>query len=75
MPVARLAELLRSWAAALAASAALVAAGNRWPDPLAIRPGLVWGLVLLPPGLMALLLLRRWQLQQPAAGEGGESGV
>lgn len=75
MPLARLVDPLRSWAVALAASAALVAAGNRWPEPLAIRPALVWGLVLLPPGLMALLLLRRWRLPQPPAGEGGESGV
>ena len=76
MPAAKLRELLRSWALALAVSAALVAAGDRWPHPLVIRPALVWTLVLLPPAVMAAVLLLRWPLptEEPASGEGRESG-
>jgi len=81
MPVAKLRALLRSWALALALSAGLVAAGDRWSEPLVINPVLVWCLVALPPALMAAVLLLRWQLlrrqwppPQPAAAEGRESG-
>lgn len=75
MPVTKLRALLRSWALALAVSAALVAAGDRWPEPLPIQPALVWSLVLLPPVLMAVVLLLRWRLPQeePPAGDGRES--
>jgi hypothetical protein len=75
MPVAKLRALLRSWALALAVSAALVAAGDRWPESLAINPPLVWTLVLLPPVLMAVVLVLRWRLppEQTASGEGRES--
>jgi hypothetical protein len=59
------------WSFALACSAALVAAGRRWPDPLPIAALPVWLLLLLPPLLMALWLLGRWSL--PAAGQGGQS--
>jgi hypothetical protein len=62
-------------------SAALVAAGARWPEPLSISPPLVWALLLVPPALMALLLLLRWPLPSPPPpaataplrGDGGES--
>ncbi|MFM7514594.1 MAG: hypothetical protein ACKO3F_14800 [Cyanobium sp.] len=76
MPVGKLRSLLWSWALALAASAALVAAGDHWPAPLPLRPALVWSLVLIPPLLMAVVLLLRWRLlpEQDAAGEGRESG-
>jgi hypothetical protein len=74
MPVAKLRDLLRSWALALALSAALVAAGEHWPEPLVIRPALVWSLVLLPPLLMAVVLLVRWPLPEPASGQETESG-
>jgi hypothetical protein len=76
MPVITLRAALRSWALALALSAAMVAAGDRWPDPLAINPVLVWSLVLLPPALMAVTLLLNWSagVQRAPAGEGGESG-
>ena len=39
-------SVLRLWALALAASAALAASGERWPEPLAVPPALVWCLVL-----------------------------
>ena len=76
MPLAKLRTLLCSWALALALSAALVAAGERWPQPLAIQPAVAWSLVLLPPLLMAVLLLWRWPRLQPGgwpSGEGRES--
>ncbi|MFM2079499.1 MAG: hypothetical protein RLZZ219_181 [Cyanobacteriota bacterium] len=69
--------LLLSWGGAIALSALLVWAGRRWPLPLLEqawalqRPGLplqlALALVLVPPLLMAAVLLRgllRW----PAAG-------
>ena len=76
MPAAKLRDLLRSWALALALSAALVAAGDRWPQPLVIRPALVWILVLLPPAVMAAVLMLRWPVpaEESASGDGRESG-
>lgn len=70
MPLAKLRDLLRSSALALAVSAALVAAGERWPESLPINSVLVWSLVLLPPAVMALVLLRRWPVPE---GDGRES--
>ena len=78
--MAKLPYLLPYWVLALAMSAGLAAAGGRWPEPLPIWPPLVWGLLLLPPALMALLLLSRWPLPSappaataPLRGDGGES--
>jgi type VI protein secretion system component VasK len=61
--------LLGPWLLALAVSAALVAAGRHWPTPLLQQPWalanpglpalLALLLVLLPPALMAALLLAR----------------
>ena len=59
------------WFLALGVSAALVAAGRRWPDPLPLSSGPIWILLLLPPLAMALWLLRGWSL--PPAGQGGQS--
>ncbi|MFN5194472.1 MAG: hypothetical protein ACK5E6_08610 [Cyanobacteriota bacterium] len=53
--------ILSLWLVALAASALLVAAGARWPDPLPVQLPVVALLVLLPPGLVAGWLLARWQ--------------
>jgi type VI protein secretion system component VasK len=58
------------WALALALSALLVAAGQRWPATPEIRPALVVALLLLPSLLLGLLLLVRWRLP----GQGTESG-
>ena len=80
-------SVLRVWSLALALSAVLAAAAERWPEPLPIHVAVVWALVLLPPLLMALVLLAGWSLpsQAPAAereastateglsGQGGES--
>ncbi len=78
--MAQLSHLLPYWVLALVMSAALVAAGARWPEPLSIWPPLVWALLLVPPALMALLLLLRWPLPSalpaataPLRGDGGES--
>jgi hypothetical protein len=69
MPVVKLRALARLWAFALALSALLAAAGQRWPQPPPIRGDLVAALLLLPPLVVAVLLLARWELP----GEGGES--
>ncbi|MEI7666234.1 MAG: hypothetical protein WCI65_09335 [Synechococcaceae cyanobacterium ELA263] len=77
MTSAKLRQVLQLWALALAISAALVAAGQRWSEPLVIRDSLVWGLLLLPSLVMVLVVLGRWSL--PAApdltlpGQEGES--
>ena len=52
---------------ALGVSAALVASGQHWPQTLVVQPVLVWGLVLVPPGLMALWLVAQWRT--PGEGE------
>jgi hypothetical protein len=59
----------RLWALALALSAVLAAAGERWSAPLPIRGDVVVALLLVPPLAMALWLVGRWVLP----GEGGES--
>ncbi|MCH9713745.1 MAG: hypothetical protein K0U63_04255 [Cyanobacteria bacterium] len=53
-------SLLRVWALALALSTALVAAGERWPQPLTPDGRWVWALVLGLPLLMGLWLWSRW---------------
>jgi hypothetical protein len=82
-------QLLLCWALALGLSALLVWSGRHWPLPLlqqawALRQPeaplrLALALVLLPPLLMALLLLVRWQGQGTAGGglhpDRGESSV
>ena len=63
-------QVLQVWSLALAASALLAAAGERWPEPLTIRPGVVTALLLLPPLAMLAWLAVRWRLpQEPARGE------
>lgn len=61
--------VLRLWSLALALSALLAAAGERWPAPLSVQPLLVWLLVLLPPLAVALWLLAHWSLPDPDRGE------
>jgi ABC-type molybdate transport system permease subunit len=65
----KLAGMARLWALALALSALLVAAGQRWPAPLPLQPALVWGLVLVPPLVLGLWLLTHWSLADPDGGE------
>lgn len=59
------------WGLSLVLSAALVAAGRRWPEPLTPRSLPVWCLLLLPPLATGLWLLRGWRLSPD--GEGGQS--
>jgi|694.fasta_scaffold00577_41 hypothetical protein len=68
---AKLGVMAALWSGALALSAALVAAGRHWPEPLPVRAGAVVALLLLPPLAVALALALRWRL--PAAGHGAES--
>ena len=62
---AKIPQVLAVWGLALAMSAALVAAGQRRPDPLPMRGD--WILVsLLAPALAVLAwLLGHWRLQAP----------
>lgn len=68
-PLGPASAVLALWALALALSAGLVAAGERWPQPLVPDGTWVWGLVLVPPLLMALWLLSAWRLE-PAGPHG-----
>ncbi|MEX0588604.1 MAG: hypothetical protein WD136_05040 [Cyanobium sp.] len=79
MASTKLGGVARIWALALAISALLAAAGERWPAALPPQAGLVWLLVLLPPLAVGLWILSRWRLPaspksaDPDAGK-GESG-
>jgi hypothetical protein len=63
--------IARLWALALAASALLAAAGERWPQPLQPRADLALALVLVPPLLLAAWLLLR---PDPSVGSGESEG-
>lgn len=63
-------SVIRLWALALMLSAVLVAAGQRWSQPLHPEPLLAWLLVLGLPLVVALWLGFNWRLP---AGQGGES--
>jgi hypothetical protein len=64
-------SVIRLWALALMLSVALVAAGQRWPQPIDPDPRLVLLLVLGPPAVVLVWLALQWRLP---AGQGGESG-
>ena len=66
-PTGFLRSVLPLWLLALGVSAGLVASGQHWPQTLMVQPVLVWGLVLVPPGLMALWLVAQWRT--PGEGE------
>ena len=69
-------SILRLWALCLMVSVVLVAAGQRWPQPLVPDALMVAVLVLLPPLLALLWLACNWRLPaapQAATGERGES--
>lgn len=78
---AKLRQLAPSWLLALLLSAGLVAAGRHWPEPLLEQPWLagrpvllltlVAALVLLPPALLALVLIRAL-LRHPDRGESSD---
>ncbi len=66
--------LLPVWGLALALSAALVAAGERWPQPLTPDGRWVALLVVGPPLLMAFVLVAGWLFPAPAGDpDRGES--
>ena len=71
-PSAKIRQVLLLWVIALAISAALAAAGQRWPEPLPLRDAPIWALLLLPSLVMVALLLGRWSL--PTGPESAPSG-
>jgi hypothetical protein len=69
-----LGDLLPVWGLAVALSAALVAAGERWPQPLTPDGRWVGVLVFGLPLLMGLALVAGWLLCAPAGDtDRGES--
>ncbi|MFN6353854.1 MAG: hypothetical protein ACK40D_13400 [Cyanobacteriota bacterium] len=67
MGLTKLQQLALTWLLALGFSALLVAAGQRWPQPLPIQPISVWAALLLLPLATLLAVLVRWSL--PEDGE------
>lgn len=72
---AKLPQLLGIWALALAMSGALVAAGQRWQEPLPLRGDLILALLLVPPLAVVALLMGSWRLDAPTPEEPGELGA
>jgi hypothetical protein len=66
-------ELLRYGALSLMLSVVLVAAGERWPQPLPPNPLWALALVVLPPAVVLLWLALHWSLPAQGTGDGGES--
>ena len=64
MTLSKTRTVLRLWALALALSAVLVAAGERWPEPLQPRGDVIAVLLLALPLAMVLWLLGRWRLDR-----------
>jgi hypothetical protein len=74
MGLTKLQELALTWLLALGLSALLVAAGQRWPQPLPISAAVVWGALLGLPLLTLVVVLLRWPvLEARPSVEGGES--
>lgn len=71
---AKISQLLGLWGLALAMSAALVSAGQRWHDPLPVRGDLILALLLAPALAVVAWLLGRWRLDvatlQPSSDPG-----
>jgi hypothetical protein len=65
-PAAKILELFGLWGLALALSALLVAAGQRWSAPLPIRGDLILVLLLTPALAVLAWLLGRWRLDPPS---------
>lgn len=72
---AKIPQLLGLWALALGMSAALAAAGQRWPDPLPIRGELILALLLAPPLAVLVWLLLRWRLAPISLASPGVLGA
>jgi hypothetical protein len=64
MTLSKTRTVLRLWALALALSAVLVAAGERWPEPLQPRGDVIAVLLCALPLVMVLWLLGRWRLDR-----------
>jgi hypothetical protein len=68
MRFTKLQQLALTWLLALGLSALLVAAGQRWPQPLRIQQAWVWTSLFLLPLVTLLAVVARWSVP-----EGGES--
>lgn len=69
MTLSKTRTVLRLWALALALSAVLVAAGERWPEPLQPRGDVIALLLFALPLVMVLWLLGRWRLDRGESGD------
>jgi hypothetical protein len=67
MGLTKLQQVALTWLLALGLSALLVAAGQRWPQPLPIRAAWVWAALFGLPLLTLVAVLARWSV--PPAGE------
>ena len=74
MGLTKLQQLALTWLLALGLSALMVAAGQRWSQPLPIRAAWVWAALFGLPLLTLVGVLARWPVPQgPPSPEGGES--
>ena len=74
MGLTKLQQLALTWLLALGLSALMVAAGQRWPQPLPIRAPWVWAALFGLPLVTLVGVLVRWSVPQvPPPLEGGES--
>jgi hypothetical protein len=67
-------QILRLWALSLMLSVLLVAAGERWPQALLPDARVVAALVLGPPLVVLVWLVRNWRLDNADQGGSGERG-
>jgi hypothetical protein len=65
----KLQQVALTWLLALGLSALLVAAGQRWPQPLPIRAGWVWAALFGLPLLTLVAVLARWSVAAPLPQE------
>ena len=65
MGLTKLQQVALTWLLALGLSALLVAAGERWPQPLPIRAAWVWAALFGLPLLTLVAVLARWSVPPP----------
>jgi hypothetical protein len=76
MGLTKLQQVALTWLLALGLSALMVAAGQRWPQPLPIRAAWVWAALFGLPLLTLVGVLVGWTVPPPPPPpEGGESSA